>query len=502
VPSHPDRPGNPLLPGFNPDPSVVLVDGTYYLVTSSFEYLPGLPVYRSTDLVAWEHIGNVGTRQEQLALEHVPTPGGVWAPTIRHRDGVFHVIVSVFLGGRGCVVFTAGDPAGPWSDGTVLPAVDGIDPDLAWNDDGTAYVTFARHPDPIQQVRVDLATGAALEEPRALWSASGLFSPEGPHLYRRGEHWYLLVAEGGTDRGHAVTVARGPSPEGPWESCPHNPVLTAAGTGWPVQNTGHADLVDTPDGGTAMLLLGVRPVGLAQAFSPLGRETFLTAVDWIDGWPHARLPELAPGPGVVESFDLADPAALDDPGWLAVRRGPASVGTVTAHGVVLTGDGTTLDDPRPWFVGRRQRHLRSTVATTVDASAGVGGLASRCAEDHWFALEAAGDGSATTVTARAVLAGLHQTWQASLPAREVELRIETAPPPSAFSAGSVGGDRIRLVAAAGGRDVVLTELDGRYWTFEVAKSFTGRVVGMYADDGTATFRDYRYRGDDTQETSA
>ena len=132
----------PDPPGFNPDPSIVRVDRTYYLVTSTFEYLPGLPVYRSTDHVTWEHIGNVAPRPEQVHLEKVPTPGGVWAPTIRYRDGVFYVIVTVMLGGRGCVVFTATDPAGPWSDGTPSPAVDGIDPELAWDSEGTAHVTF------------------------------------------------------------------------------------------------------------------------------------------------------------------------------------------------------------------------------------------------------------------------------------------------------------------------------------------------------------------------
>jgi beta-xylosidase len=483
---------NPLIPGVNPDPSIVRVDGVYYLVTSTFEYLPGLPVYRSPDLTAWELIGNVATRPEQVDLARVPTPGGVWAPTIRYRDGVFYVIVTVMLGGRGCVVFTATDPAGPWSDGTPIPAVDGIDPDLAWDDDGTAYVTYARFPAGIQQVRVDLSTGEALEEVRPLWSGSGRMSPEGPHLHRRGERWYLLVAEGGTDRGHAVSIARSPSPEGPWESCPDNPVLSASGSHSPVQNTGHADLVETPDGGTAMVLLGVRPVGLVQAFSPLGRETFLTAVDWVDGWPRARLPELAAGPGVEETFDLADTGALDDPGWLAVRRTPASVGTTTAAGLSITADGTTLDDPVPLFVGRRQRHLRATVATTVDASQGTGGLASRYGEDHWFAIEVAPDG---TVTARARLSELQQTWQAALRVGAIELRMEMVPPDP--SAGFViGGDRIRLIASAGGQDVVLTELDGRYWTFEVAKSFTGRVVGLYTASGTVTFADFRYRGSD------
>lgn len=100
-------------------------------MTSTFEYVPGLPVYRSTDPMQWEHIGNVATRPEQV---EVPTPGAVWAPTLRYRDGVFSVIVTVMMGGRGCVVFRASDPAGPWSDGTPIPAVTGIDPDLAWDD--------------------------------------------------------------------------------------------------------------------------------------------------------------------------------------------------------------------------------------------------------------------------------------------------------------------------------------------------------------------------------
>ena len=114
---------NPLIPGFNPDPSVVAVGGAYYLVTSTFEYLPGLPVYRSTDLTDWTHIGNVASRPEQAAVTGVPTGGGVWAPTIRYRDGVFYVIVTIAMSPRGCVVFTAADPAGPWSDGTTIDGV-------------------------------------------------------------------------------------------------------------------------------------------------------------------------------------------------------------------------------------------------------------------------------------------------------------------------------------------------------------------------------------------
>ncbi|HMD93100.1 MAG TPA: family 43 glycosylhydrolase [Trebonia sp.] len=488
---------NPLIPGFSPDPSVVLADGAYYLVTSTFEYLPGIPVYRSTDLVTWTHIGNVVTRPEQAGVDDVATGGGVWAPTIRYRDGVFYVIVAIAMSPRGCVVFTATDPAGPWGDGITIEGVDGIDPDLAWDDDDTAYVTFSglytsgeqmgQHLG-IQQVRVDLAAGKALEMPRSLWSGTGLKFPEAPHLYHRGDHWYLLIAEGGTERGHSVSVARGPSPEGPFEGHPANPVLSARSTSRPIQNTGHGDLVATPDGGTALVLLGVRPLGLTQSFSPLGRETFITPVSWGDAWPQPEPVRLAPRDAVDEEvFGFADPSALEDPGWLAVRTIPGSVASVVDGRLAITGR-TGLSDSHPQFVGRRQRHLTATVSTTVDASSGAGGLAARYDEEHWICLEAHG----TVVTARAQVAGVTQSWQATVPAGEVELRLEMTLPSAGFNFVAMGGDRIRLLAGG----TLITELDGRYWTSETCASFTGRVIGLYASEGTVSFADFRYRGTD------
>ena len=488
---------NPLIPGFSPDPSVVLADGVYYLVTSTFEYLPGIPVYRSTDLVTWTHIGNVATRPEQAGVDDVATGGGVWAPTIRYRDGVFYVIVTIAMSPRGCVVFTATDPAGPWSDGITIEGVDGIDPDLSWDDDGTAYVTFSglytsgeqmgQHLG-IQQVQADLAAGKALETPRSLWSGTGLKFPEAPHLYHRGDYWYLLIAEGGTERGHSVSVARGPSAEGPFEGHPANPVLSARSTSRPIQNTGHGDLVVTPAGGTALVLLGVRPLGLTQSFSPLGRETFITPVSWDDGWPQPEPVRLAPRNAVDEKvFDFADPSALADPGWLAVRTTPESVASVRDGRLAITGH-VGLGDPHPRFVGRRQRHLTAAVSTTVDASSGAGGLAARYDEEHWICLEARG----TVVTARAHVAGITQSWQATVPAGDVELRLEMTLPSAGSDFVAMGGDRIRLLAAG----TLVTELDGRYWTSETCASFTGRVIGLYASAGTVSFADFRYRGAD------
>jgi xylan 1,4-beta-xylosidase len=172
---------------------------------------------------------------------------------------------------------------------------------------------------------------------------------------------------------------------------------------------------------------------------------------------------------------------------------------VRAGNLVITADGRDLHDPRPWFLGRRQRHMTATLSARVDASAGRGGLAARHDETHWVAIEAEGDGEETAVTARAALAGLESTWSTELPAGELELRIELERPPIGFVPAAAGGGTVRLVAG----DRVLAEFDGRYWSFEVAKSFTGRVLGCYAADGTVSFSALRYRGTDDvpQETS-
>jgi beta-xylosidase len=294
-----------------------------------------------------------------------------------------------------------------------------------------------------------------------------------------------LIAEGSTDRGHSVSIARGPAPEGPFIGHPANPFLSAKGTNRPIQNTGHADLVSTPDG-DMLVMLGVRPLGGLQSFSPLGRETFVTSLVWADGWPYAEPVHLTPRPGTEEElFGFADVAVLGDPGWLSVRATPAEIATVADGRLAINGT-VGLDHPHVRFLGRRQRHLTSTFATIVDARAGTGGLASRYDERHWIALEVCG----TTVTAKAHLAGLAQSWQVEVPPGDVELRIETSPPAAAAMGEATSGDHIRLYAG----DTLVTELDGRYWTAETCASFTGRVTGMYASDGTVTFTGFRYSG--------
>jgi beta-xylosidase len=486
---------NPLLPGFHPDPSVVRVGDDYFLATSSFEYLPGIPIHRSRDLVSWDLIGHVATRSGQLQMDGVPTAGGAWAPTIRWRDGTFYVVVTDALG-RGTLVFTAADPAGPWSDGIVLAGVDGIDPDVAWDGDD-CYLTYSglvlggpdrgRHRG-IQQVRVDLANGRALESPRSVWSGSGLMFPEAPHLYRLGAWWYLMIAEGGTERGHAISIARARSPVGPFEPCPRNPVLSARSTDRPIQNTGHGDLVDAPDGSWTVVLLGVRTRGMTRGFSPLGRETFATDVEWVDEWPV-----MAPVVGeVVNAPTFADDfaGASLGPEWIGVRRFPTEVATLVSGGLTLHGEDRTMDDPAPTFVGRRQRRLDALITTRVVGRAGVGGLTIRYDEQHHYDLELDGE----RLVARARLPSIVHEQAGAAPAGPLELYIEMAEPDPTFP-GAMTSDVIRLgYADDSGALHEVAAFEGRFLTAESACSFTGRVAGLYCTTGSMTFERFGERG--------
>jgi len=490
---------NPLIPGFYPDPSVVKVGSDYYLATSTFEYLPGIPVFHSTDLAGWELIGHVVERPGQLASADVPTNGGAWAPTIRHRAGTFYVVVTDAMG-RGMLIFTATDPAGPWSDGTVVEGIHGIDPDLAW-DDGVAYVTYSgldttsgkpfRGHGGILQITVDLETGKPLSAPRSLWSGTGLKFPEAPHLYRHGNYWYLMIAEGGTERGHGISVARGTAPDGPFEGGPDNPVVSARSTTRPVQCTGHGDLVQAPDGSWAVVMLGMRPGGGTQGFSALGRETFITAARFEDGWLRIDPVELNPATqGLSYTDDFSAP--LLSPEWISVRRYPTDLADLRTPGRLrLVGDGSTLDDQRPVFVGRRQRHRQVQVAVTVDAGPGVGGLCLRYDELHHYEIEVGGG----TVTARAAVASIRQEWSCRAPSSVVTLHLECVRPTGSTLLPMLSCDIVALsVSGDDGDKRELARVDGRYLSQESAASFTGRVIGLYAIRGEVAFSSFRYDG--------
>ncbi|NOU96897.1 family 43 glycosylhydrolase [Paenibacillus sp. LMG 31456] len=272
---------NPVLPGDHPDPSVVRVGSDYYVVTSTFQYFPGVMIHHSRDLVHWKPIGHVITRRSQLDLTGVPDSHGVFAPDISYYDGKFWVVVPYFHGQPRCtnVLYVADCPEGPYSDGIVLNH-HFIDPSIFNDDDGRRYLAFGGGW--VQELAGD---GSRLVgEPKQVWPGTGGSTPEAPHILKRSGWYYLLLAEGGTAFGHKETIARSRSVWGPYEPCPLNPVLTQRDPNKPLQKAGHGKLVDDPHGNWWMLHLGGRPL-TPNGSTPLGRETFLEPVRWTDdGW--------------------------------------------------------------------------------------------------------------------------------------------------------------------------------------------------------------------------
>ncbi len=469
-----DAATTPVIPGFFPDPSVCRVGEDYYLVNSSFEYAPGIPIHHSRDLRTWTQLGNVLTRESQFPAGVSAASRGIYAPTIRHRDGTFFVVgTNVERGGEQFVV-TATDPAGPWSDPIVFPGLGGIDPDLAWDEDGACVLTYCALDEALRpaggslpviaQVRIDLDRGIRLEDPRVIWRGSGLAHPEGPHLFRRGEWWYLLTAEGGTERGHAVCVARSRAIDGPFELAPSTPLFSRRSTGFPVQNTGHADLVERPDGEWAMVYLGVRPRGFTPGFHVIGRETFLARVEWVDDWPVVYTDDVLPGRPDTAFVDDFSTAELH-PRW--VSPGAALGAFVSTH----PDGGVALETrPTPAALSVRARDLRWRYEVRVDASAGVA-LGVRLDEQHGY--EIALDAGAAEVRARiGPLAA--SVGSARATGDVVTLVVE------AVDATHDGPDDLRFGLVDDDGERWLATLDGRYLSAEVAGGFTGRTLGLRA----------------------
>ncbi len=278
---------NPILSGFYPDPSICRVGEDYYMVTSTFEFFPGVPVFHSRDLVNWTQIGHCLSRRSQLDLVNVPASKGIYAPTIRYHDGVFYMVTTNTRKCGNFYVYTT-DPAGEWSE-PILVDQGGIDPSLFFDDDGKSYfISNARGEENghngMLLGEIDLKTGK-LSNVHPVWGGTGGSSPEAPHIYKINGWYYQLIAEGVTELGHMATIARSRSLYGPYESCPYNPILTHSNQkGKEIQATGHADLVQAPDGSWWAVFLAYRQTH--QYFHHLGRETFLAPVEWTeDGWP-------------------------------------------------------------------------------------------------------------------------------------------------------------------------------------------------------------------------
>ncbi len=281
---------NPVIPGFHPDPSITRKKEDFYLVTSSFEYFPGVPVFHSRNLVNWEQVGYCLTNERQLDLRGIRASKGIYAPTIRYYEGLFYMITTITdgQGGRKNIIVHAEDPAGVWSDPAVVDWK-GIDPSLFWDDDGKCYFTGTGtlcKKRIMACFEIDPMTGERLGEVRDIGLGSGGPAPEAPHIFKKDGYYYYMLAEGGTEYGHSETIHRASSIFGPYEPCPRNPILSHFNRkGHEIQGVGHADLIEDQNGRWWAVFLGFRNYSGAPLHN-IGRETFLMPVFWnADGWP-------------------------------------------------------------------------------------------------------------------------------------------------------------------------------------------------------------------------
>lgn len=385
---------NPILPGFYPDPSICRVGEDYYLVTSTFEYFPGVPIFHSKDLVHWKQIGHILDRPSQLNLDCTPCSKGIYAPTIRYNDGIFYMITTFVesqCGERRNFYVTATDPAGDWSDPIWLKGAPGIDPSLFFDDDGKAYYTGNRVPPDGQDYskhnqiwlqELDTNKNMLIGTSYGLWDGAlkNAHAQEAPHLYKRNGYYYLLIAEGGTGFTHAVTIARSRSITGPYQSAKTNPILTHRhlGRDYPISNVGHADFVETQNGDWWLVCLASRPYG--GFYRNLGRESFLAPVSWEDDWPVVN-----PGRGVIDpvmtfprlpkhqwssmpACDHFESETLADC-WNFIRTPRGQFWSLTERPGYLRLKAKSIkltEEANPAFIGRRQQHICFSAQTKME----------------------------------------------------------------------------------------------------------------------------------------
>jgi len=292
---------NPIIPGSYPDPSICRVGNDYYIVNSSFEYFPGLPIHHSKDLVNWKLIGYGLHRDDQCSgemnLVDVQTNGGIHAPSIRYHDGLFYIITTnVYSPGPSQpaeminFIITSEQIEGPWSAPHIIEGAPGIDPDIVFDEDGKIWYVGTHVPENpnfngegeiwLQELNID--DWSLKGERYFLWRGALYYGTwaEGPHIYKRNGFYYLLIAEGGTSLDHAVMVSVSDNIKGPYVPNGRNPILTSrhlSNDYW-VNSIGHADLLELADGRWYMVALGIRSE--IDTYSNMGRETHLIPVTW------------------------------------------------------------------------------------------------------------------------------------------------------------------------------------------------------------------------------
>lgn len=491
---------NPVLTGMHPDPSVCRVGEDYYLVNSSFQFFPGVPLYHSKDLIHWEQIGNVLNRPSQLKLTDANCWTGIYAPTIRYHEGTYFMITTNCSDKGNFLVHTTDPHAGNWSEPIWLKQ-GGIDPSLYF-EDGKCYLTC--NPDGCIWIgEIDPMTGESLTEMKRIWEGTGGRYPESPHIYKKDGWYYLLIAEGGTEMGHMVTIARSKYIDGPYTPNPSNPILThfnMFAQKNPIQGLGHADFVQAGDGSWWLVCLGFRQQ--TGSHHLLGRETFLAPMRWDEGaWPVVNKT------GMIE-IDMEVPTLPQHPfaekptrtlfnekqlghEWVYLRNPIAANYELT--GKVLRMRPTQADlnsfTTPATYLSRRQQHIDFEAGTKVALKNGkpmdeAGLTVYKEGNAHYDLFVRQEEGGKQSVVLRYLLGELeHIEKVISVSAGEVRLRICGDAENYAFGYATGQGDFQEI-----------DKMNTKYLSTETAGGFTGTMLGMYttSPSGSKAVAEFEY----------
>jgi len=499
---------NPVLPGFHADPSVCRAGDDFYIVNSTFQYFPGVPVFHSKDLINWEQVGNCLTRPSQLDLsglysQNNPelgwTNAGIYATTIRYneRNGRFYMVTTLFPSRRHFYVWTD-NPAGEWSEPVVIDfAIGSCDPTLYFEGDKTYFLWKEGD---IKICEIDVETGKRLGEIHHLGTGLGGRYPEGPHIYKKDGFYYMMLAEGGTEHGHQVNILRSRSLFGPYEGNRANPILSHFNMemqGSQIQGLGHADLVQAPDSSWWMICLGYRTSG--YLLHVMGRETMLAPVRWDkNAWPVVNgngtlsvdmncktLPQVPmPADPIKEEFDFVKRDAPKDSyqsiglpmGWMCIGNPTYSnyelkerKGWLRLKPSTVKLDAATS----PTFIARRQTELNFSATAKVDLShltegmqAGITAYAAPL--NHYDVVVERRNGKLIACPNIRLGSMIHKEQEMPLNSNTAYLRISSD---KDFYYMQISTDNRTFTT--------LAKMDFRYLSTEVIGGFTGVMLGLF-----------------------
>lgn len=501
---------NPILPGWNSDPSICSNGKDYFLVTSTFVYFPGVPIFHSQDLVNWKQIGFILDRPSQLKLDGQQTSQGIFAPAISYNPkNETYYMITTNIGGGNFYVKTK-DPFGPWSDPIWLPEVHGIDPSFFF-DDGRAYILNNDEPggkvkyDGHRAIRIRefdlninkvigpekiLLDGGIRPEEKPIWI-------EGPHMYKINGQYYLMAAEGGTGPMHSEVILKGNTPMGKFIPWANNPILTqrhlVPDRVDPITCAGHADLIqDNQTGEWWSVFLACRPLG--NRFENLGRETFLMPVKWsVDGFPYMTqgddlIPMIIQKKGShrkanatfgnFEIKDEFDSSSLKSD-WFTLRSPAKDLYSLSDKKGYLTlkcADVSTSDKQTPAFVARRIQHHNFECETKIQFipknESDAAGVLLYKDETHQYFLSIRKINNKYTVNLEKISkAGSEILAQEDIKAKKaIRLKVASA------------GKQFNFYYATGKSDwkLLIDKVDAFYLSTANSFGFTGTTIGIYA----------------------